>query len=215
LITKHNIPSEVLLSSYPRLQKIFAPLFACIKRGDLSGFDDALVAGEAEFVRRRIYLTLERGRDIALRNLFRKVFLVGGFEDLKEGQTEKDRVRKTRIPIANFAAAMKIGMAGDGSGELLENDEVECMLANMIYKVRLQYTLRRIWVVTTGNPHYSPSCSTRIACMVSSKVWGELASSKHHGSALHVPLFQSMFANSAVGPHERLHFKGTRHGGVE
>jgi hypothetical protein len=150
LITKHNIPSEVLLSSYPRLQKIFAPLFACIKRGDLSGFDDALVAGEAEFVRRRIYLTLERGRDIALRNLFRKVFLVGGFEDLKEGQTEKDRVRKTRIPIANFAAAMKIGMAGDGSGELLENDEVECMLANMIYKVRMQYTLRRIWVVTTA-----------------------------------------------------------------
>jgi COP9 signalosome complex subunit 12 len=117
---------------------MFGPLVACIKRGDLLGFDNALVAAENELVKRRIYLTLERGRDIAQRNLFRKVFLAQGYEDLKEGQTEADRIRKTRIPIAHFAAALRLGIGGEGSGQMLEDDEVECMLANMIYKVRRQ-----------------------------------------------------------------------------
>ncbi|RQM05898.1 hypothetical protein DH86_00002209, partial [Scytalidium sp. 3C] len=99
----------------------------CIKKGDLRGFDSALVAGEDEFVKRRIYLTLERGRDIALRNLLRKVFIAGGFEEAKEEGAPP--VRRTRVPVAEFAAAISLG-----SKETLENDEVECLLANMIYK---------------------------------------------------------------------------------
>jgi hypothetical protein len=104
-----------------------------MRKGDLAGFDAALSAGEEEFVKRRIYLTLERGRDIALRNLLRKVFLAGGYEPLKDDQTEAVRIRRTRIPIAEFAAAIRMGLGVEG--KLLEDDEVECMLANMIYKV--------------------------------------------------------------------------------
>ena len=133
LITKHTLPTTALLSPYPRLQILFSPVAACIKRGDLAGFDAALIAGEDEFVKRRIYLTLERGRDVTLRNLLRKVFLAGGYEPLKEGQTEAERIRRTRIPISEFAAALKLGMGVDG--QVLEGDEVECMIANMIYKV--------------------------------------------------------------------------------
>lgn len=135
LLTTHTLPTAALLSPYPRLQRLFSPVAACIKRGDLAGFDAALAAGEAEFVKRRIYLTLERGRDIALRNLLRKVFVAGGFEPLKEGQTEADRIRRTRVPVAEFGAAIRLGM-GKERGELLEGDEVECLIANMIYKVR-------------------------------------------------------------------------------
>jgi hypothetical protein len=105
-----------------------------VKRADLAGFDAALSAGEPEFVKRRIYLTLERGRDIVLRNLLRKVYIAGGFEPLKEGQTDADATRRTRIPVAEFAAAMRLSL-GQNSGEILDDDEVECMLANMIYKV--------------------------------------------------------------------------------
>ena len=133
LITKHTLPTTALLSPYPRLQALFSPVAACIKRGDLAGFDAALIAGEDEFVKRRIYLTLERGRDVTLRNLLRKVFLAGGYEPLKEGQTEAEQIRRTRIPISEFAAALKLGMGVDG--QVLEDDEVECMIANMIYKV--------------------------------------------------------------------------------
>lgn len=121
LLTTHSLPTPFLLAPYPRLQELFSPLARCIKRGDLSGFDAALAAGEDEFVKRRIYLTLERGREIALRNLLRKVFLAGPIED---------GVRRSRIPVSEFGAAISIG-----GKEQMENDEVECLLANMIYKV--------------------------------------------------------------------------------
>ena len=129
LLTTHTLPTLALLAPYPRLQTLFLPLSRCIKKGDLSGFDAALVAGEEEFTKRRIYLTLERGRDIALRNLLRKVFIAGGFEDAKDATTAP--VRRTRIAVAEFGAAISIG-----SKETMDNDEVECLLANMIYKVR-------------------------------------------------------------------------------
>lgn len=105
------------------------PLAQAIKKGDLRGFDVALQEGEEEFIKRRIYLTLERGRDIALRNLLRKVFIAGGYEEAKDGAAP---VRRTRVPVAEFAAAMKVKGGGD-----IDTDEVECLLANMIYKVWL------------------------------------------------------------------------------
>jgi hypothetical protein len=124
------LPTAKLLEPYPRLQTLFGGLGRCIKQGDLAGFDAALVAGEDEFVKRRIYLTLERGRDIALRNLLRKVYLAGGFEEAKEGAPP---IRRTRVPVAEFAAAIRLGNKLQNSH--LDNDEVECLLANMIYKV--------------------------------------------------------------------------------
>jgi hypothetical protein len=127
LLTTHTLPIKKLLEPYPRLQKLFLPLSQHIRKGELHQFDLALQENEDEFVKRRIYLTLERGRDIALRNLLRKVFIVGGFEPPK---AEGDKpVRRTRVPVAEFAAAISLG-----SQETLENDEVECLLANMIYK---------------------------------------------------------------------------------
>lgn len=88
-------------------------------------------AGADQFVKRRIYLPLERGRDLALRNLFRKVFVVGGFEPSKDGQPP---IRRTRVPLAEFAAALRIGNKTDEKSRV-DMDEVECLLANMIYKV--------------------------------------------------------------------------------
>lgn len=131
LLTTHTLPTNNLLAPYPRLEALFRPLCSCIKRGDLSGFDAALSLGEHEFVKRRIYLTLERGRDIALRNLFRLVFLAGGFEEAKDAQA---LIRRTRIPVAEFAAAIRLGSKLDG-GIRIDMDEVECFLANLIYKV--------------------------------------------------------------------------------
>lgn len=115
------------MENYPRLQELFLPLARCIKSGNLKEFDEALKSGEDEFVKRRIYLTLERGRDIALRNLLRKVFIAGGYDEPKEGDTAP--VRRTRIPVTEFQAAISMS-----SGQMIEGDEVECLLANMIYK---------------------------------------------------------------------------------
>ena len=130
LLTTHTLPTARLLALYPRLLALFGPLSKCIRRGDLAGFDEALAAGEDEFVKRRIYLTLERGRDIALRNLLRKVFLAGGYE---ESKGEVAPLRRTRVPVVEFAAAIRLG--SKSKDQCLDNDEIECLLANMIYKV--------------------------------------------------------------------------------
>ncbi|KAL2841389.1 hypothetical protein BJY01DRAFT_217580 [Aspergillus pseudoustus] len=130
LVNTHTLPNKRLLSQSPRLEALFRSLCDCIRKGDLHGFDTAMTASEEEFVRRRIYLPLERGRDIALRNLFRKVFIAGGFEETKDGQTP---IRRTRIPVAEFAAALRIGTHAD-SRTRIDIDEVECLLSNLIYK---------------------------------------------------------------------------------
>lgn len=131
LLTKQRLPSGRLLSPYPRLARLFAPLVYAIRSGSLSSFDFALADGEAEFVKRRIYLTLERGRDVCLRNLLRKVFLAAGKDE--EGK------RRTRIKVDEFSAAIRVsersGKDDMTDREKLENDEVECLVANMIYKV--------------------------------------------------------------------------------
>jgi len=135
LLTSRRLPSRSLLRPYPRLTTLFAPLKTAIRSGSLSGFDQALAAGESSFVKRRIYLTLERGRDVCLRNLLRKVFLAAGRDE--EGK------RRTRIRVEEFGAAIRLGeMEGAGGGDeamgvgrYLEQDEVECLLANQIYKV--------------------------------------------------------------------------------
>jgi hypothetical protein len=65
--------------------------------------------------------------------LFRKVFIAGGFEESKDGQPP---IRRTRIPVAEFAAALRIGTHAD-SRTRIDIDEVECLLSNLIYKVSL------------------------------------------------------------------------------
>ena len=129
LLTTHTLPSGALLRPHPALAQLFGPLAAAVRRGELAAFDTALAAGEADLVRRRVYLTCERGRDVCLRNLLRRVYLAGGWEDVKEGEP---RARRTRVPMAEFVAAVRVS----NGGAPVERDEVECLLANMIYKVR-------------------------------------------------------------------------------
>lgn len=88
-------------------------------------------AGADEFVKRRIYLPLERGRELAMRNLFRKVFISGGFDPPVEGQPP---IRRTRVSVVEFAAALRIGTKAEDKSRV-DMDEVECLLAQLIYKV--------------------------------------------------------------------------------
>lgn len=148
LVTTHTLPSRRLLAPFPRLEQLFRPLSNCIRKGDLVGFDQAMSAGEAEFVKRRIYLPLERGRDIALRNLFRKVFIAGGFEEPKDGQPA---IRRTRVPVAEFAAALRIGTHATGRTRV-DIDEVECLLANLIYKVSIFHAKKGTLTETLADP---------------------------------------------------------------
>lgn len=145
LITTHQVPSASLYASHPTLQPLFAPICNTIRAGNLVAFDAALLANEDTFVRRRIYLTLERARDIALRNLFRKVFLVGE--------------KKTRVPVETVRRAMGFALAGAEGGlrREVEAEEVECLLAGMIYKGLVKgYISREKGIVVLSNKEAFP-----------------------------------------------------------
>jgi COP9 signalosome complex subunit 12 len=136
VLTKEQLPKPSLFEPFPKLAKMFLPLFTAIKSGNLLAFDQALAAAEPDLVHRRIYLTLERTRDICMRNLFRKVFIAAGFEESKDtdGNVTAAKLRRTRIRIEEFEAAMRLAYRGSEE-VIVDRDEVECFLANMIYKV--------------------------------------------------------------------------------
>ena len=172
LLTSQRLPSPELLSPYPRLAQLFTPLVYAIRSGSLSDFDAALTEGEPEFVKRRIYLTLERGRDICLRNLLRKVYLASGLDE--EGK------RRTRIRVDEFGTAIRLGERGV-DGESLENDEVECLVANMIYKVRVPCCLNVVSLFSSLSPLLHTSCTRSLpkrTCMFRPGSTSHVCSSK-------------------------------------
>ncbi|KIV82078.1 hypothetical protein PV11_04213 [Exophiala sideris] len=135
VVNHHQLPHNSLLAPHPILSGLFTPLFTAVRKGALASFDNALSTAEPDLVKRRIYLTLERTRDICLRNLFRKVFLAAGFEETKDATTGEvtGKIRRTRIRIEEFEAGMRVAYKGT-TDVMIERDEVECFLANMIYK---------------------------------------------------------------------------------
>ncbi|KAF8417223.1 hypothetical protein EV426DRAFT_382362 [Tirmania nivea] len=131
LLNKQLLPARALLSRYPRLEALFLPFAQCIKSGNLKKFDEALAAGEEEFVKRRIYLTLERCREVVLRNLFRKAYMCQA----------GDLATRSRVPLELFRVAVEVS-SGLAMGEM-EAEEVECLLANMIYSGRMKGYISR------------------------------------------------------------------------
>lgn len=71
-----------------------------------------------------------------MRNLFRKVFINAGFEETKDASTGEvtGSARRTRLRIAEFEAGIRAASRNSSEPIVVERDEVECFLANLIYK---------------------------------------------------------------------------------
>lgn len=114
LLNSQKMPSSALLSKFLRLRDLYGPLIEYIRKGNLKKYDKLLLEREKELVNRRIYLIIERIRDICMRNLFRRVFILND--------------KRSKIPIEQFYIALK------HMGLEIDIPETECFLANMIYK---------------------------------------------------------------------------------
>lgn len=136
MLTRQNLPTEQLLSQAPTLRVLLHPICKAIRTGNLADFDRALALAEVELIHRRIYLTLERLRDLCMRNLFRKVFIIAGYEESKGPPTDDatTQTKRTRLEISEFEAAVKVALRKSDQPVVIDRDEVECYLANMIYK---------------------------------------------------------------------------------
>lgn len=114
ILTSQRMPSNALLSRFLYLKDFYEPFIQYIRKGDLKRYDQLLMEREKELMGKRIYLAIERIRDMCMRNLFRRVFILNQ--------------RSTKIPIDQFHIALK------HAGLDIEIAETECFLANMIYK---------------------------------------------------------------------------------
>ncbi|KAG8743513.1 COP9 signalosome (CSN) subunit [Ceratobasidium sp. 414] len=108
------LPSETLFAQFPRLGELYSVFVAAIKSGDLRAYDDALAWAERRLTDMGTYLTVEKAREICLRELLRKAWITNE--------------KSLRAPISLFHAAFTV------TGQNMEAAEAECMVANMIHR---------------------------------------------------------------------------------
>ncbi|KAG0276388.1 COP9 signalosome (CSN) subunit [Linnemannia exigua] len=109
-----SLPSSRLLEEFSELSILYRPLALAIKTGNVQLFDEALSMGGSRLIGLGTYLTVERSRGVAVRVLFKKVFLLSD--------------KSNKLNIEQFQRALAF------AGVHIDEEEVECMLANMIYK---------------------------------------------------------------------------------
>jgi COP9 signalosome complex subunit 12 len=113
-LISERYPSPHFLAQFPKLQTLYAPLFQSLHTGNLALFDSHTQAYLSFFLRKRVYLAIERSRQCCLRRLFERAVVEWG--------------AGTRVPIEVFGAALRAG------GSEVEREETECFVANMIYR---------------------------------------------------------------------------------
>ncbi|KAG8955524.1 COP9 signalosome (CSN) subunit [Tulasnella sp. 419] len=142
-LLRGQLPSEKLLSSFPRLRELYKPFLIAMRAGDIRAYDAALAWAEPRLVDMGVWLTVERCREVCLRGLFKKVWIV----------LEKP----SRMEIKLFHRGLEV------SGVDMPMEEVECMLANMIYKgyMRGYISHERQTVVLAKGDSAFPKLNTR------------------------------------------------------
>ena len=120
LILRYLVPVRMVLGSFASealLQKYRLPFFVAlcraVHRGDLAAFERELTAHQQLFIRHGSYLLVERAKIITYRNFFRRIH-------------ELD-------PQANKMDIGKFRRCLQATGTEMDADEIECVLANLIY----------------------------------------------------------------------------------
>ena len=90
------------------------PLVQAVKVGDLRTFNSELKRHQRALVKKGTFLLLEQSKILVYRNLFKKVFLVNE--------------KQTQVKLQLFERALQC------LGEPTDLAEVECVVANLIYR---------------------------------------------------------------------------------
>lgn len=75
-ILKGHLPNAGLLIRFPVLNELYAPFVNAIRSGDVSAYDRALETKENILVAMDLWLVMERAREVCLRGLFRRVYVL-------------------------------------------------------------------------------------------------------------------------------------------
>ena len=111
------LPSKKLLETYGLNE--FRDVVEAMRRGDARLLDSALDAGEAEFIRQGTYLILEKLRMSVYRTLFKRVHAIHG---------AAEPAKSNQVALRKFQIALEL------CGADVDADEVECIVANLIFR---------------------------------------------------------------------------------
>ncbi|KAK1921566.1 hypothetical protein DB88DRAFT_506415 [Papiliotrema laurentii] len=113
-LLRGSFPTTALLSLHPRLEELYTPFIEAIKSGNVAAYDQALEWAQPRLVGMSVYLVVERAREGCLRMLFKRAWIASD--------------KSSRIPLTTFQTALSLHHID------ADADEVECMVANMIYR---------------------------------------------------------------------------------
>lgn len=127
-ILQFLIPVKLLLGKFPQerlLQKYDLPQFVglieAIKQGNLGQFNSNLEKHTTFFINKGIFLILEKLKTFVYRNLFRKIN--------KYNLTHQPSyAKKNQLQLNTLQAALRV------NGTDMELNELECILANLIFQ---------------------------------------------------------------------------------
>lgn len=147
LILKYLIPVQMILGIVPRQQlleryslQIFSDLVEAMKSGSLKLFNDCMDRNQSVFIQAGIFLLLEKLKQAIYRRLFRKVAAF---------HREMEPAKAVQIPLALFQAAL-VWQEVD-----MDLDEVECIVANLIYRKYIKGYIshqHRVIVISKADP---------------------------------------------------------------
>ncbi|GAA5923564.1 uncharacterized protein JCM15063_003688 [Sporobolomyces koalae] len=126
LLLRGVFPSKQLYQLSPKHSLLYKPFAEAIKSGDITKYDRHLGHVEKSLMDRGSWLIVERAREVCVRGLLKKMWILEG--------------RPSRISIQTFRnyhnAAVCIGSGPANIAGLTEYDseEMECLLANYINK---------------------------------------------------------------------------------
>jgi len=127
-----RFPTPALLDKYGLDE--FKPLVAGLLKGDLRTFQDGLVKYQDRFIRQGTYLLLEKCKTVCYRNLFKRIHKI---------------LDKHQVSLAYVARAFHwLGMP-------IDLDEIECILANLIFRGYVRGYLshsKRVLVLSKRDP---------------------------------------------------------------
>ncbi|XP_019860303.1 PREDICTED: PCI domain-containing protein 2-like [Amphimedon queenslandica] len=126
LILTYLIPLKMMFGQMPRKELLdeynllpFYDVALTVSTGNLYMFAKALEEHEGFFIKAGIYLILEKLRTVALRNLFKKVWILLG--------------RIHQLELKAFEDSLKLNKEDE-----IDADEVECIMANLIDKGKIK-----------------------------------------------------------------------------
>jgi len=146
-ILQFLIPVKLLLGKFPKHRLLlkyklhqFEQIIRAVTTGNLKHFKQAMEEHQEFFIKKGIFLMLEKLTKYVYRNLFKKVHIFC--------QTYGQEGKKNQLRLNMLLAALNM------NGIEMDLDELECVLANLIYEGAIKGYIahKRCVVVSKQNP---------------------------------------------------------------